>query len=209
MNVGYEMSSHGQQLRMIKVEDKPPYDEENEHSFFYRMRYNEEHSRFEHGFPPANFVPSKSGDNGDDDLEACTICPTELKMKKLEKAEVGGFDRIDDECDEKGNYQFRCCKYLGKTYKLDEAIFVSPPPAKDSNKEAGANALEKKKSEVDEDRYPEFYRKTTTIRGSNECTAKPFGIGIIEEIFSPERRGKKKVTLKVNSCENVCHVRVT
>ncbi len=42
--------------------------------------------------------------------------------------------------------------------------------------------LEKRKREVDEEKYPEFYRKTVRVKGSNETISKPFGIGIITQV---------------------------
>ncbi len=35
---------------------------------------------------------------------------------------------------------------------------------------------------MDEEKYPEFYRKTERVKGSNENIGKPFGVGIISEV---------------------------
>lgn len=51
-----------------------------------------------------------------------------------------------------------------------------------------------KKEKVDEEVYPEFYRKTSdNIKGSNEETANPFCIGYITEVFS-NVKDKAKLT---------------
>ena len=44
---------------------------------------------------------------------------------------------------------------------------------------------------MDEDRYPEKYRKTSYIKGSNEEVPEPFRIGRIEEIYVRKGIGSK------------------
>lgn len=48
-----------------------------------------------------------------------------------------------------------------------------------------------RKDDVDEDLYPEYYRKSSDyIKGSNLDAPEPFRIGRIKEIFCSKRNGK-------------------
>ena len=48
-----------------------------------------------------------------------------------------------------------------------------------------------RKEDVDEDLFPEYYRKSSDyIKGSNLDAPKPFRIGRIKEIFCHRRNGK-------------------
>lgn len=48
-----------------------------------------------------------------------------------------------------------------------------------------------KENNVDENVYPEFYRKSENIKGSNNGTPQPFIIGIIENIDPPYKNNIK------------------
>ena len=52
------------------------------------------------------------------------------------------------------------------TFKINDAVFVTPPVSNERSKinKGYEEKLEKAKMEVDEDKYPEFYRKTTNIK---------------------------------------------
>jgi hypothetical protein len=60
----------------------------------------------------------------------------------------------------------------------------APPPQPDLTK-------------IDEDKYPELYRKKNKIKGSNEYTSKPFQIGLLEDITASDREGKIAVKLSI------------
>ncbi len=60
---------------------------------------------------------------------------------------------------------------------------------------------------MDEEKYPEFFRKTERVKGSNEALSKPFGIGIVVQIMSQGREGRKNLKLRVRKMyrpENTC-----
>lgn len=52
------------------------------------------------------------------------------------------------------------------TFKSSDAVFVTPPVSNERSKvnKGYEEKLEKAKMEIDEDKYPEFYRKTTNIK---------------------------------------------
>lgn len=48
-----------------------------------------------------------------------------------------------------------------------------------------------KENHVDENVYPEFYRKSENIKGSNNTTPQPFIVGIVENIENSSKNGIK------------------
>ncbi len=59
------------------------------------------------------------------------------------------------------------------------------------------STLEQRKREVDEEKYPEFYRKTDRVKGSNQALPKPFGIGIIVQVSAQDREGGSHNRIRV------------
>ena len=49
--------------------------------------------------------------------------------------------------------------------------------------------------QVDEYQYPEFYRKTARVKGSNTTTSKPFQVAIVEDIMAVDKEGEKKLRM--------------
>ncbi len=85
---------------------------------------------------------------------------------------------------------------LGRKFDVGDAIFFTGGTSAAPRCRREDDELERRKAEVDEERYPEFYRKTARVKGSNESLPKPFAIGIVEEINAP-REGKGNIRLKV------------
>ena len=80
-------------------------------------RYNEDHARFEHGIEST--VPSK---DFEEDLEHCSICETTLKLHREEQNIFRAIDRLDEDCDSRGNYKFRSFRMNGETYKVSQSF---------------------------------------------------------------------------------------
>lgn len=49
--------------------------------------------------------------------------------------------------------------------------------------------------QIDEDTYPELYRKTEYVKGSNDTCPEPFRIACIEEIFYKTTLNSKMVNV--------------
>ncbi|TRY63131.1 hypothetical protein TCAL_04277 [Tigriopus californicus] len=152
--------------------------------FYYRMRYEGELARFEAA------IPVEKGKDPDA-IETCLICPWREKIDG--KSILQALNPVDEEPDEKGRYVFKCLNVFGATLQLDEAVFIKPTEVKATREKV--DSIDKRF--LDETKYPEYYRKTGHVKGSNVNTPRPFNVGIIEEISSQDHEGLKKVKVLV------------
>ena len=173
---------------------EPPIRKEDPNEFWYRMKYNEEWTRFEHGT-----ALSKKDVLKREDLDSCTTCPARLVKEK--KAVIQAWELLDEKCDAQGKFNWKGFETLGETFRVNEAVFMQWHANQTGSNPQGRKKDDEKihemKSVVDQLKYPEYYRKSAYIRGSNEKTAKPFSIGIITEVTSADKEGKKKLKIKV------------
>lgn len=81
---------------------------------------------------------------------------------------------------------YEVIKYRGEEYRVGNAVFLYPSAFKFKYIRTYQEPSKPKKEDVDEDMYPEFYRKTADfkIRGSNIDTLEPFHIGYINAIYA-------------------------
>ncbi|XP_037079528.1 DNA (cytosine-5)-methyltransferase 1-like [Pollicipes pollicipes] len=79
--------------------------------------------------------------------------------------------------------QVRCS---GETYSVDKCVFLDPAAFSLRRRQAWVKTVKTcDVSQVDEELYPEYYRKATSyVKGSNEETPDPFRIGRISSIFT-------------------------
>lgn len=76
-------------------------------------------------------------------------------------------------------------RYRGKEYRVGSAVFLRPSAFKFKHILTYQEAPKPKKDTVDEEMYPEFYRKCTDhVKGSNQDTPEPFHIGYINAIYA-------------------------
>lgn len=78
-------------------------------------------------------------------------------------------------------------KYKSEEYRVGNAVFLQPSAFKFKRVWMQQEVPLPKKENVDEDLYPEFYRKSTDhcrIKGSNLFTPEPFHIGYINTIYA-------------------------
>lgn len=76
-------------------------------------------------------------------------------------------------------------KYKGEDYRVGTTVFLQPDVFNFKYKTTYQDISKLKKENVDEDMYPEFYRKSSDhIKGSNFDTPDPFCIGYINKIFA-------------------------
>ncbi|KAH8038928.1 hypothetical protein HPB51_004040 [Rhipicephalus microplus] len=154
--------------------------EDDGRSFFYQKAYEAEHARFID--PPELPCPEEC-----DVTQACTSCRHAEAQEKL-KTPVPG-DIVEEE---NGRICYSSISFQGKSFCIGECVFLEPDafefdyqPAKSKNK------VSIKKEDVDEEVYPEYYRKRSEyIKGSNADVPEPFKIGKILSIYKKSSSGK-------------------
>ncbi|XP_050436702.1 DNA (cytosine-5)-methyltransferase PliMCI-like [Adelges cooleyi] len=171
-----------------KLEDlMEPVNRNDKQSFFYQLCYDNELGRFEYPGCYLNIEEMKLSEN------YCRNCDNEKVEKKSQMPVLLEFI----EQDSKILYYYKI-KYKREEYKIGNFIYLEPDiflkakranfvdkkrfVHRDSNKNKSPQGLRK----VDEDEYPEYYRKTleNTMRGSNENTPDPFEIAEILAIYT-------------------------
>uniref|UniRef100_F6XUV4 DNA (cytosine-5)-methyltransferase 1 n=1 Tax=Ciona intestinalis TaxID=7719 RepID=F6XUV4_CIOIN len=148
-------------------------------SFYYQKMYVPEFARFVD--PPSN-EPT-------DDPDFCPSC-VRINEGKMRQVAVGKNELKRE--NGKIFYEFVCKD--GVEYGVGDSVYLSVETYsfKSKNKHK-KQVLPKSLDEIDEDEYPEFYRKGGYVKGSNLEVAEPFRIGRINEIFG----GKKSISLVV------------
>lgn len=80
---------------------------------------------------------------------------------------------------------YELLKYKGEEYKVGSAVFLYPQAFKFEYKRKYQEYKNPRMKYVDEDMYPEFYRKTDDKSSfSNLDTPEPFHIGYINTIYA-------------------------
>lgn len=77
-------------------------------------------------------------------------------------------------------------KYKDEEYRIGSAVFLYPSALKFKYKQVFQEAEKPKKDAVDEDMYPEFYRKVQSEKAKflTVDTPEPFHIGYLNEIYA-------------------------
>ncbi|KAL1478241.1 hypothetical protein MTO96_016426 [Rhipicephalus appendiculatus] len=157
--------------------------EDDGRSFFYQKAYESEHARFVD--PPELPCPEEC-----DVTQACTSCRHAEAEEKLETPVPG--DVVEEE---NGRICYSSIAFQGKSFCIGECVFLEPDafefdykPAKSKNNKGSV-----KKEDVDEEMYPEYYRKRSEyIKGSNADVPEPFKIGKIVSIYKKSGSGNGK-----------------
>lgn len=76
-------------------------------------------------------------------------------------------------------------KYKGDEYTVGTAVFLQPDTFNFKSKYKSQDSFKPQKENVDEDMYPEFYRKSSDhVKGSNLDTPDPFCIAYINKVYA-------------------------
>ncbi|XP_076633551.1 DNA methyltransferase 1a [Colletes latitarsis] len=144
-------------------------------TFFYQKRYIPDTARFED--PPSELKCIKKENS-------YRFCPTCARLGVWEQFNTPKvFDRIEEKSSKEVIY--RIVKYKGEEYSVGTTVFLQPEVFKFKYETTHQDVFSLKKKNVDEDMYPEFYRKSSDhIKGSNLDTPKPFCIGYINLIYA-------------------------
>ncbi|XP_076753766.1 DNA methyltransferase 1a isoform X1 [Xylocopa sonorina] len=144
-------------------------------TFFYQKRYIPETARFEDPLPDLECIRK---------LNNHRFCPTCACLRELEQFNTPKvYERIEVKSTKEVIYGL--VKYKGEDYRVGTAVFLKPENFNFKYKSIYHDTLRLKKENVDEDMYPEFYRKSSDhIKGSNFDTPDPFCIGYINKIYA-------------------------
>uniref|UniRef100_T1J9Z9 DNA (cytosine-5)-methyltransferase n=1 Tax=Strigamia maritima TaxID=126957 RepID=T1J9Z9_STRMM len=143
-----------------------------EKKFFYKLFYHRRTARFED--PPKEYI--EVDDSEDKKCDFCPCCNRLHTFRNLEKLHLGN---ILSETSKTIFYE--SVKWHNVEYSVGSQVFISPDAFKFKAKirvVPDKNVIE----EVDEERYPEYYRKTKD-RGENIDLQEPFKIGYVEKIY--------------------------
>ncbi|XP_073910198.1 DNA (cytosine-5)-methyltransferase 1 isoform X2 [Castor canadensis] len=149
-------------------------------TYFYQLWYDPDYARFE---SPPKIQPSES--------KFCVSCARMAEMRYKE------IPRVLEQVDEvDGQLFYSSATKNGIVYRLGDGVYLSPE-AFTFNIKLSNPGKRPRKEPVDEDLYPEHYRKYSDyIKGSNLDAPEPYRIGRIREIFC-----SKKTSGKPNEAE--------
>uniref|UniRef100_A0A7N6AUH6 DNA (cytosine-5)-methyltransferase n=1 Tax=Anabas testudineus TaxID=64144 RepID=A0A7N6AUH6_ANATE len=155
--------------------------EDDGKSFFYQFWYDTEFARFE--------MPPKTSQPEDCKFKFCGSC---ARIKEREEQEIPrAFEPLESEDkDSKALYALACFK--GEQFRVGDGVYLPPESFNFSVKPSSPVKRSHRKEDVDEDLYPEYYRKSSDyIKGSNLDAPEPFRVGRIKEIFYHRRSNGK------------------
>ncbi|XP_055457303.1 DNA (cytosine-5)-methyltransferase 1 [Psammomys obesus] len=154
-----------------------PGAEDDGKTYFYQLWYNQDYARFE--------SPPKTQPTEDNKHKFCLSCIYlgELRQKEMPKV-LEQLEEVD------GRLYCSSITKNGVVYRLGDSVYL-PPEAFTFNIKLASPLKRSKKEPVNEDLYPEHYRKYSDyIKGSNLDAPEPYRIGRIKEIHCGKKNGK-------------------
>ena len=154
-------------------------------TFFYQKWYDPELARFED--PPEVAVS--------DEPDFCPSCERLSAAKRRETPTATRQVSVEDDVT-----YYEIASLNGVDYKVGDSIYLPTTCFGFSTKAAASKKKTSVRSVhgVDENEYPEYYRKGGHIKGSNEEVAEPFRIARILTIFVRRLGKRNDIKLKVN-----------
>ncbi|XP_033204996.2 DNA methyltransferase 1a isoform X1 [Bombus vancouverensis nearcticus] len=143
-------------------------------TFFYQKRYTPATARFEDPLPDPKCLPKEN---------IYRFCPTCAHLREVEQFNMPKvYERIEEKSTKEVIYGL--VKYKGEDYRVGTTVFLQPKAFNFKYKIIHQDIQKLKQENVDEDMYPEFYRKSSDhVKSSNFDTPDPFCIGYINEIY--------------------------
>ncbi|ROL51170.1 DNA (cytosine-5)-methyltransferase 1 [Anabarilius grahami] len=186
VNVLYKAPSENWFMEGGMIDDIKVIEDDGK-SFFYQLWYEGDFARFE---TPPNVTSSE-----DCKYKFCASC-TRIKEREAQDAPHAYEPLEDEERDSKVFYGLASLK--GEQYKVGDSVYLPPEAFNFAVKAASPVKRSHRKDDVDEDLYPEYYRKSSDyIKGSNLDAPEPFRIGRIKEIFCNKRSNGKPDTTEI------------
>ncbi|KZC09572.1 PREDICTED: DNA (cytosine-5)-methyltransferase PliMCI-like [Dufourea novaeangliae] len=144
-------------------------------TYFYQKRYTPETARFEDPSPDPACQRKEVSHR---------FCPACVRFTMLQCYYT---PKVFDKEEEKNSKEvtYAVIKYKGEEFRVGSAVFLSPGALKYKYTSTYHSISKTKKGKVDEDMYPEYYRKSSDhVKGSNYDTPEPFHIGYINAIYA-------------------------
>uniref|UniRef100_A0AAY4B461 DNA (cytosine-5)-methyltransferase n=1 Tax=Denticeps clupeoides TaxID=299321 RepID=A0AAY4B461_9TELE len=164
------------------VDDDMKVIEDDGKSFFYQLWHESEFARFE---TPPEVTPSE-----DSKYTFCASCTR--AAERAEQETPRAFEPLE-EGDSKTYYALACLK--GEQYRVGDGVYLLPDKFSFGVKAASPVKRSHRKDFVDEELYPEYYRKSSDyIKGSNLDAPEPFRVGRIKEIYCSHKRSNNKTS---------------
>ena len=155
-------------------------EEDDGKSFHYQFSYDHRHGRFE--------SPREETADMFDNARRCPSCHHGNLVKSREFAQLGS------KSDAGSGGGYLNVRWREMDVKVGDAVFLEPLAFQFKSDDVAIKAEKKSLEDAcgdgesagpdgyDEDKYPEKYRKTETIKGSNLDTPQPFCIGYVSSI---------------------------
>ncbi|XP_019064640.1 DNA (cytosine-5)-methyltransferase 1 [Fukomys damarensis] len=158
-------------------------------TYFYQLWYDQDYARFE--------SPPKMQPTEDNKYKFCASCARLAEMRQKEMPRV--LEQLED-LDSRVLYS--SATKNGVLYRVGDGVYL-PPEAFTFNIKLSSPMKRPRKEPVDEELYPEHYRKYSDyIKGSNLDAPEPYRIGRIKEIFCPKKSNGKpneaEIKIKLN-----------
>uniref|UniRef100_A0A8C9MZI2 DNA methyltransferase 1 n=1 Tax=Serinus canaria TaxID=9135 RepID=A0A8C9MZI2_SERCA len=161
--------------------------EDDGRTYFYQMWYDQEYARFE---SPPGTQPTE-----DNKYKFCMSC---ARLDEVRHKEIPKVAEPLEEAD--GKMFYAVATKNGVQYRVGDGVYLLPDAFSFSVKPASP-AKRPKKEAVDEELYPEHYRKYSEyIKGSNLDAPDPFRVGRIKSIFCSLRGNGKPNEADIKLC---------
>nr|XP_023408217.1 DNA (cytosine-5)-methyltransferase 1 isoform X3 [Loxodonta africana] len=156
------------------MDPEPMMKEDDGKTYFYQLWYDQDYARFE---SPPKIQPTE-----DNKYKFCASCARLVEMRQKEIPRV--MEQLED-LDNRVLYS--SATKNGIQYRVGDGVYL-PPEAFTFNIKLSSPVKRPRKEPVDEDLYPEHYRKYSDyIKGSNLDAPEPYRIGRIKEIFCTKK----------------------
>lgn len=152
--------------------------EDDGKTYFYQLWYDQDYARFE--------SPPKTQPTEDNKYKFCACCARLAEIRQKE------FPRVMEQLEDlDGRVLYSSATKDGIQYRVGDGVYLLPE-AFTFNIKLSSPVKRPRKEPVDEDLYPEHYRKYSDyIKGSNLDAPEPYRIGRIKEIFCVKKSNGK------------------
>ncbi|XP_040842199.1 DNA (cytosine-5)-methyltransferase 1 isoform X3 [Ochotona curzoniae] len=148
--------------------------EDDGKTYFYQLWYDQDYARFE--------SPPQTQPTEDNKYKFCASCARLAEMRQKEIPRV--LEQLED-LDSRILYS--SATKNGILYRVGDSVYL-PPDAFTFNIRSSSPVKRSRKEQLDEELYPEHYRKYSDyIKGSNLDAPEPYRIGRIREIFCTKK----------------------
>ena len=150
-------------------------------NFWCQFHYEPSHARFE---TPTVWPQCEGGE--EEKLKFCGCC--EVKREEEERWSPSTGEKTSTE-------EYSSVKWDRAPLKLGDSVYLDPDTIQFKIKKKRVEAFTKIQEAVDENLYPEYYRKRTYVKGNNNETPDPFQVVNIKKITKEAGEFRLRVSL--------------